>query len=144
LLQSFEALRPRAGGVKFVRDGATCGLQLLQSHAEFFDGHKPLAANYWCPARMRSASAWTTVKVDTFMLGKGKLSASQLTSATRIGSETTVSYEPTTQTATLDPYGSTTSRLAKCQRYTAKLTSRVKDKAGNPAIEKIWQFKTLC
>jgi hypothetical protein len=75
--------------------------------------------------------------------GKGKLSASQLTSATRIASETTVSYEPTTQTATLDPYGSTTSRLAKCQRYTAKLTSRVKDKAGNSAIEKICQFRTL-
>jgi hypothetical protein len=92
---------------------------------------------------MRSASAWTTVKVDTFLLGKGKLSASQLTSATRIASETTVSYEPTTQTATLDPYGSTTSRLAKCQRYTAKLTSRVKDKAGNSAIEKICQFRTL-
>ena len=33
---------------------------------------RPLAASYWCPARMRSASAWTTVKVDTFMLGKGK------------------------------------------------------------------------
>ena len=32
---------------------------------------RPLAASYWCPARMRSASAWTTVKVDTFMLGKG-------------------------------------------------------------------------
>jgi Bacterial Ig-like domain len=105
---------------------------------------RPLAASYWYPALMRSTSAGTTVKVDTFMLGKGMLSASQLTSATRIASETTVSYEPKTQTATLDPYGSTTSRLAKCQRYTAKLTSRVKDKAGNPAIEKIWQFTTLC
>ena len=93
---------------------------------------------------MRSTSAGTTVKVDTFMLGKGKLSASQLTSATRIASQATVSYEPATQTATLDPYGSTTSRLAKCQWYTAKLTSRVKDKAGNPAIQKVWQFKTLC
>jgi len=98
---------------------------------------RPLAASYWYPARMRSASAWTTVKVDTFMLGKGKLSASQLTSATRIASETTVSYEPKTQTATLDPYGSTTSRLAKCQWYTAKLTSRVKDEAANPAITRM-------
>ena len=71
------------------------------------------------------------------MLGKGKLSTSQLTSATRIASQTTVSYEPTTQTATLDPYGSTTSRLAKCQRYTAKLTNRVKHKAGNPAITRM-------
>ena len=78
------------------------------------------------------------------MLGKGKLSASQLTSATRIASQTTVSYEPTTQTATLDPYGSTTTTLEKCQWYTAKLTSKVKDKAGNPAIQKLWQFKTLC
>jgi probable HAF family extracellular repeat protein len=86
----------------------------------------------------------TTLKVDTFMLGKGKLSGSQLTSATRIASQTSVSYEPTAQTATLDPYGSTTSTLAKCQWYTAKLTSKVKDKAGNPAIQKRWQFKTLC
>jgi probable HAF family extracellular repeat protein len=87
----------------------------------------------------------TTLKVDTFMLGKGKLSASQLTSATRIDSQTTVSYEPATRTATLDPYGSTTTTtLANCQWYTAKLTSKVKDKAGNPAIQKVWQFKTLC
>jgi probable HAF family extracellular repeat protein len=107
-------------------------------------GATTVARNTSVTARFSEDVDGTTLKVDTFMLGKGKLSASQLTSATRIASQTTVSYEPTTQTATLDPYGSTTTTLVKCQWYTAKLTSKVKDKAGNPAIQKLWQFKTLC
>jgi hypothetical protein len=83
-----------------------------------------------------------TVKTDTFMLGKGQLSSSQLTDATRIRSGTAVSYVPTTKTAKLDPYGSKTTRLARCQWYTAKVTSGIKDKAGNPAVGKLWSFKT--
>ena len=49
MLQSFEALGPLADGVEFVRDGATCGLQLLQSHAEFFDGHKAIGRQLLVP-----------------------------------------------------------------------------------------------
>jgi len=82
------------------------------------------------------------VMVDTFMLGKGKLSSSQLTSATKIASGTNVSYEPATKTATLDPYGSSAAKLATCQWYTAKVTSGIEDKAGNPAVERMWSFKT--
>jgi hypothetical protein len=108
-------------------------------------GATAVARNTSVTAQFSEDVDGTTLKVDTFMLGKGKLSSSQLTSATRIASQTTVSYEPTTQTATLDPYGSTTTTtLVKCQWYTTKLTSKVKDKAGNPAIQKLWQFKTLC
>ena len=73
----------------------------------------------------------TTVTKYTFILGKGKLSASQLTSATRIASQTSVSYDPEALMAKLDPYGSTTTRLARCQWYTAKVTTDVKDLAGN-------------
>jgi Bacterial Ig-like domain len=83
-----------------------------------------------------------TVTTNTFMLGKGQLSSSQLTDATRIRSGTTVSYEPSNKTATLDPYGSNTTTLARCQWYTAKVTSGVKDKAGNSALERMWTFKT--
>jgi hypothetical protein len=82
------------------------------------------------------------VTEETFMLGKGKLSSSQLTSATKIASGTTVSYDPATKTATLDPYGSSAAKLAKCRWYTAKVTSGIKDKADNPAVEKLWSFKT--
>jgi hypothetical protein len=80
------------------------------------------------------------VTADTFMLAKG---ASEPTPATKIASGTTVSYDPATQTATLNPYGSSSdTRLERCQRYTAKVTSGVKDEAGNPAVEKVWAFKT--
>jgi hypothetical protein len=83
-----------------------------------------------------------TVKTDTFMLGKGQLSSLQLTAATSIRSGTTVSYNPATKKATLDPYGSKKTTLAKCQWYTAKVSSGVKDKAGKPVVEKLWSFKT--
>jgi hypothetical protein len=94
----------------------------------------------------------STVTLNTFMLGKGKLSSSQLTSATRIGSQTSVSYDHSTKTATLDPYGSSSdTRLARCQWYTAKVTTDVKDLAGNQLDQdatltglqpKLWYFKT--
>ena len=137
MLQSFEALGPLADGVEFVRDGATCGLQLLQSHAEFFDGQKAIGRQLLVPGAHAVGLGLDNGKGGHLHAGQGEALSSQLTSATRIASQTTVSYEPTTQTATLDPYGSTTSRLAKCQRYTAKLTSRVKHKAGNPAITRM-------
>jgi Ca2+-binding RTX toxin-like protein len=82
------------------------------------------------------------VTEETFMLGKGKLSSSQLTSSTRIVSGTSVRYEPTTKTATLDPYGSGTNKLARCQWYTAKVTSSIEDRSDNPAVETLWSFKT--
>ena len=83
-----------------------------------------------------------TVTTNTFMLGKGQLSSSQLTSDTKIASGTSVSYELPTNTATLDSYGSSAAKLARCQWYTAKVASGVKDMAGNPALEKMWSFKT--
>ena len=49
MLQTFEAPGPLADGVEFVRDGATCDLQLLQSHAEFFDGHKAIGRQLLVP-----------------------------------------------------------------------------------------------
>ena len=83
-----------------------------------------------------------TVKVGTYILGKVQLSSSQLSAATKIASGTSVSYEPATRMATLDPYGSSETRLARCQWYTAKVTRGVKDVAGNPAIERMWTFRT--
>ena len=76
------------------------------------------------------------------MLGKGRLSLSQLTGATKIGSGTTVSYQPSSTTATLDPYGSNKTTLARCQWYTVKVTNGVKDKAGKPVVEWLWYFQT--
>lgn len=79
------------------------------------------------------------VTVDTFMLTQGTTAPS---STTKITSGTSVSYDQATKTAKLDPYGSADSSLKRCTWYTAKVTSGVKDKAGNPAVEKVWSFKT--
>ena len=43
----------------------------------------------------------------------------------------TVSYDPTTRTATLNPFGSTTTRLARGTTYKAVVTTGAKDLAGN-------------
>jgi hypothetical protein len=94
------------------------------------------------PVTAKFSEDVTGVTVDTFMLGKGVLDSSQLPGATSIGSGTTVSYQPSTMTATLDPYGSKKTTLERCQWYTAKVTSSVKDKAGNPVVEKLWYFQT--
>jgi Bacterial Ig-like domain/FG-GAP-like repeat len=43
----------------------------------------------------------------------------------------TVSYDPTTKTATLNPFGATTTRLARGTTYKAVVTAGAKDLAGN-------------
>jgi hypothetical protein len=78
-----------------------------------------------------------TVTRDTFMLAPGPDAP---TPTTRITAA--VSYDPTTRTAKLNPYGSSTSVLERCKRYTAKVTSGITDEVGNPAVEKVWTFKT--
>jgi len=63
----------------------------------------------------------------------------------------TVSYDPTSRTATLDPFGSTTTRLARGTTYKAVVTTGAKDLAGNqfdqnPTLDglqqKTWFFTT--
>src|SRR5829696_10919 len=63
----------------------------------------------------------------------------------------TVSYDPTTKTATLNPFGSTTTRLARGTTYKAVVTTGAKDLAGNqldqnPTLaglqQKKWFFTT--
>ena len=80
-----------------------------------------------------------TLTRDTFMLIRGGY---EPTPATKITSGTTVRYDAATRTATLDPYGTSDTKLETCSRYTAKLTSGVTDTVGNPAVEKVWTFKT--
>jgi hypothetical protein len=54
-----------------------------------------------------------------------------------------VSYDSASRTATLNPYGSSTTNLRRCQSYKAMVKSGVKDKAGNSlATNKVWTFKT--
>ena len=54
-----------------------------------------------------------------------------------------VSYDPASLTATLNPYGTSSTTLSRCTWYTAMLTTGVKDKTGNAlAAPKVWQFKT--
>jgi len=51
----------------------------------------------------------------------------------------TVSYDPTTMTATLDPVDP----LVETTGYTATLTTQVTDQAGNPlAADRVWSFTT--
>ena len=73
---------------------------------------------------------------NTFMLSNG----TTFSSLRQI--QATVSYEPLTKTATLDPYYKKSSRLATCQWYTAIVTSGIKDKAGNSIAERMWSFRT--
>jgi Bacterial Ig-like domain len=73
---------------------------------------------------------------NTFMLSNG----TTFSSSRQI--QATVSYAPSTKTATLDPYYMKSSRLEKCQWYTAIVTSGIKDKAGNPIGERMWSFRT--
>jgi N-acetylglucosamine-6-sulfatase len=63
----------------------------------------------------------------------------------------TVSYDPTTRTATLNPFGSSTTRLARGTTYKAVVTTGAKDLAGNsldqdPSLaglqQKTWFFTT--
>jgi probable HAF family extracellular repeat protein len=63
----------------------------------------------------------------------------------------TVSYDPTTRTATLNPFGSTTTRLARGTTYKAVVTTGATDMAGNQLDEdptlaglqqKAWFFTT--
>ena len=64
----------------------------------------------------------------------------------------TVSYDPTTRTATLNPFGSTTTRLARGTTYKAVVTTKATDMAGNlldqnPSLDglqqKKWFFTTM-
>ena len=63
----------------------------------------------------------------------------------------TVSYDPKTRTATHNPFGSTTTRLARGTTYKAVVTTGAKDLAGNSLDEnrtldglqqKAWFFTT--
>jgi subtilisin-like proprotein convertase family protein len=58
----------------------------------------------------------------------------------------TVSYDSTTRTATLDPFGSTTTRLARGTTYKAVVTTKATDMAGNqldqdPSLDGLQQKK---
>ncbi len=54
-----------------------------------------------------------------------------------------VSYDSTSRTAMLNPYGSSATNLRKCTSYKATLKSGVTDEAGNSlANDKVWSFKT--
>ena len=63
----------------------------------------------------------------------------------------TVSYDPTSRTAKLNPFGSTTTRLARGTTYKAVVTTGAQDLAGNsldqdPSLaglqQKKWFFTT--
>ena len=65
--------------------------------------------------------------------------------------EATVSYDPTSRTATLNPFGLTTTRLARGTTYKAVVTTGATDMAGNqldqnPSLDglqqKTWFFTT--
>jgi Bacterial Ig-like domain len=64
----------------------------------------------------------STINTNTFKLFKKG-------STTKIAA--TVSYDPTTRTATLNPFGSTTTRLARGTTYKAVVTTKATDMAGN-------------
>ena len=79
----------------------------------------------------------STINTNTFKLFKKG-------STTKIAA--TVSYDPTTRTATLNPFGSTTTRLARGTTYKAVVTTKATDMAGNqldqnPSLDSLQQKK---
>jgi N-acetylglucosamine-6-sulfatase len=55
----------------------------------------------------------------------------------------TVSYDPTSRTATLNPFGSTTTGLARGTTYKAVVSTGAKDVAGNPLAQQYRWFFTV-
>ena len=60
--------------------------------------------------------------------------------------DATVKYDPNTRTAKLNPFGSTTTRLARGTTYKAVVTTEAKDLAGNrldqdPSLDGLQQMK---
>ena len=79
----------------------------------------------------------SSINTNTFKLFKKG-------STTKIAA--TVSYEPTSSTATLNPFGSTTTRLARGTTYKAVVTTKATDMAGtqldqNPTLDGLQQKK---
>ena len=79
----------------------------------------------------------SSINTNTFKLFKKG-------STTKISA--TVNYDPTTRTATLNPFGSTTTRLARGTTYKAVVTTKATDMEGtqldqNPSLDGLQQKK---
>ncbi len=93
--------------------------------------------------RSTNVSATFSEAIDSATLSSSTFTLVKKGTTTPI--KATVGLSSDGKTATLDPYGSSTTNLARCTSYEATVTTGVKDKAGNPlAANKVWSFKTRC
>lgn len=94
---------------------------------------------------LRSTNVTVTFSeaIDSATLSSSTFSLVKSGTTTSISATRTLSSDG--KTVTLNPYGSSTTNLARCAWYKATVTTGVKDKAGNPlAANKVWSFKTRC
>ena len=94
-------------------------------------------------ARSTNVSATFSEVIDSATLTNSTFTLVKDGTTTVISATRTLSSDG--KTATLNPYGSTNTVLARCTRYKATVTTSVKDRAGNPlGVDKVWYFKTKC
>ncbi len=94
-------------------------------------------------ARNTNVSATFSEAIDSATLTSSTFTLVKDGTTTAISSTRTLSSDG--KEATLNPYGSSTTILARCTRFKATVTTGVKDLAGNPlAANKVWYFKTKC
>ncbi len=94
-------------------------------------------------ARNTNVSATFSEAIDSATLTSSTFTLVKYGTTTAISATRTLSSDG--KTATLNPYGSSTTILARCTWFKATVTTGVKDLAGNPlGANKVWYFKTRC
>jgi hypothetical protein len=113
------------------------------------DGATGVARNANVVANFSEPMKASTITSDTFKLYR--CSTTKVSSCTTQVTNAPVSLSADGRTATLDPYGSSTSLLLSKNKYKAVVTIGAKDVAGNPLDqdplaagnqEKVWYFTT--
>ena len=91
--------------------------------------------------RSTNVTATFSEAIDSATLTSSSFKLVKKGTTTPISATLTLSSDG--KTATLNPYGSSTTNLRRCTGYTATVTTGVKDQASNPlAANKVWSFKT--
>ena len=85
----------------------------------------------------------TTIDTSTFKLYRWNKKRKQWVLLNSMSYPNTVSYDSSSKTATLDPYGESTALLAANRKYKAVVTTGAKDTNGVASVNNLaWTFTT--